>query len=70
MARIKYKSYIIDRDNLGRLYIYDPKSQYSEDSDHILVECTSIKDAKTIINLRIQYPACGGGRCAAYNGTT
>ena len=31
--RHTYKGYIIDRDNLGRLYIYNTKSPYSEDSD-------------------------------------
>lgn len=55
MKRTQYKGYIIDRDNLGRLYIYDKTSPYGEDSDHILVYCTSVKDAKTIIDLRIQY---------------
>ena len=31
--RHMYKGYIIDRDNLGRLYIYNTRSPYSEDGD-------------------------------------
>lgn len=52
--RTKYKGYIIDRDNLGRLYIYNTASPYSEDSDKILINANSIKAAKEIITARIE----------------
>lgn len=52
--RTKYKGYIIDRDELGRLYIYNTASPYSEDSDHILIDANSIKAAKEIITARIE----------------
>lgn len=37
MKRTTYKGYIIDHDDLGRTYIYNTASQYSEDSDRQLV---------------------------------
>lgn len=37
MKRELYKGYIIDKDNLGRPYIYNTASPYSEDSDKINV---------------------------------
>ena len=37
MKRTTYKGYIIDQDDLGRTYIYNTESQYSEDSDRRLV---------------------------------
>lgn len=37
MTRTNYKGYIIDTDNLGRLYIYNTASPYSEDSDKKLI---------------------------------
>ena len=54
MRRIKYKGYIIDRDDLNRLYIYNTASPYSEDSDRILINATSIAEAKAIISLRVE----------------
>lgn len=53
MKRTTYKGYIIDTDNLGRLYIYYTASPYSEDSDRLLVGATTVKDAKAIIDARI-----------------
>lgn len=53
MKRTEYKGYIIDTDNLGRLYIYNTASPYSEDSDHILVNADNIKEAKAIIDARV-----------------
>ena len=37
MKRTIYKGYVIDYDNLGRLYVYNLASAYSEDSDSQLV---------------------------------
>lgn len=52
--RTKYKGYIIDRDDLGRLYIYNTDSPYSEDSDKIYINAGSIRAAKEIITARIE----------------
>lgn len=52
--RTQYKGYIIDRDNLGRFYIYNTASPYSEDSDKIYINANSIKAAKEIITARIE----------------
>lgn len=54
MKRTTYKGYIIDTDNLGRPYIYNSSSPYSEDSDRILIfGVNKISDAKAIIDARI-----------------
>jgi len=50
---IKYRGYIIGRDNLDRLYIYNTHSQYSADSDKLLVRATNYKGAKKIVDARI-----------------
>ena len=50
MARQKYHGYIIDRDDLGRLYIYCMSSPYSEDSDRNYNCGDSIKEAKETID--------------------
>lgn len=52
--RTKYKGYIIDRDDLGRLYIYNTDSHYSEDNDKIIINANSVKAAKEIITARIE----------------
>lgn len=54
MKRTEYKGYIIDTDNLGRPYIYYTASPYSEESDRILVNVRTLKEAKKIIDLSIQ----------------
>lgn len=54
MKRTEYKGYIIDTDNLGRLYIYNTASPYSEDSDHILVNVRTVKEAKESIDALIE----------------
>ena len=56
MKRTTYKGYVIDTDNLGRPYIYNTTSPYSEESDHILIFIDSKKQlaqAKAIIDERI-----------------
>lgn len=57
MKRHEYKGYIADTDNLGRIYIYDTESPYSEDSDHILVGIDYGKrewsQVKAIIDARV-----------------
>lgn len=50
---IKYHGYIIGTDNLGRLYIYNTHSPYSEDSDKILIRANNYRDAKKIVDARI-----------------
>ena len=37
MKRTTYKNYIIDTDDLGRQYVYNTNSPYSEDSDSIVI---------------------------------
>ena len=37
MKRHIYKGYVIDTDNLGRQYIYNTVSKYSEDCDKMIV---------------------------------
>lgn len=54
MKRTEYKGYIIDVDNLGRLYIYNTESPYSEESDRILVRASSVRECKEIVDARIQ----------------
>jgi hypothetical protein len=50
--RRKYKGYIIDKDDLGRVYIYNTKSPYTEDCDRIIIHDGTIKAAKEEINIR------------------
>lgn len=61
MKRTVYKEHIIDKDDLGRVYIYNTESPYSEDIDHILIDVSdfkvdrdAIKAAKAIIDYRIE----------------
>lgn len=54
MKRTTYKNFIIDTDNLGRLYIYNLDSPYSEDSDRQLVRGTTLKDAKEAIDQELE----------------
>lgn len=54
MKRTIYKGFVIDRDDLGRLYIYNTKSPYSEDSDRDYDCGNSIAEAKKAINARIE----------------
>lgn len=54
MKRTEYRGYIIDTDNLGRTYIYNTASPYSEDSDHKLVNARTLKAAKEIIDGEIE----------------
>lgn len=55
MKRTKYKGYIIDTDNLGRPYIYNTASPYSEDSDYITVYADTLEQCKAIVDACIQY---------------
>lgn len=50
MKRTKYKGFIIDTDNLGRPYIYNTASPYSEDNDHKLINACTIGEAKEIVD--------------------
>lgn len=50
MKRLIYKGFAIDRDNLDRLYIYNTRSNYSEDNDKNYNCGSSIKEAKETIN--------------------
>ena len=52
MKRKIYKGYIIDHDNLGRLYVYNLASQYSEDSDSQLVTSFYRNSPKRLTDLQ------------------
>ena len=52
MRRTIYKGYIIDQDNLGRAYIYNAASPYSEDSDKKLVTDFYGKSPKRMTDLQ------------------
>ena len=57
MKRTIYKGYVIDTDNLGRPYIYNTESPYSEDSDRVLISIDGkrqLAQAKAIIAARIE----------------
>ncbi len=53
MKRQIYKGFVIDTDNLGRIYIYNTKSQYNEESGRDFARFTTVADAKKRINERI-----------------
>lgn len=50
MQRQTYKGYIIDWDDLGRLYIYNTKSPYAEDSDRNYNCGSTVREAKALID--------------------
>lgn len=53
--RMEYKNYIVDVDNLGRMYIYGKDSPYSEDSDRKYISYEkSMKKIKEIIDETIR----------------
>ena len=55
MKRHKYKGYIIDTDDLGRVYIYNTESPYSEDSDRkVLGVGISFGEAKEAVEIETQ----------------
>ena len=53
MKRTTYKGYVIDRDDLGRIYVYNTKSPYSEESDHVLIPENTVKAAKEYISAEV-----------------
>ena len=53
MKRHKYKGYIADTDNLGRVYIYNTRSPYSEESDKIYVRAKIWSQVKQIIETHV-----------------
>lgn len=55
MKRSTYKGYVIDTDNLGRIYIYNTASPYSEDNDKLIMGVNiKLRDIKARID-RIIY---------------
>ena len=52
MKRKIYKGHVIDYDNLGRLYIYNLASRYSEDSERQLVTNFYDKSPKRLTDLQ------------------
>lgn len=54
MKRTIYKNFIVDTDNLGRLYIYNLDSPYSEDSDRKLIRGTTLEEAKEAVNQELE----------------
>lgn len=53
MKRTIYKGYVIDRDDLGRLYVYNTKSQYAEDSDRKYLSVNTLKEAKEWVSAEV-----------------
>lgn len=53
MKRTIYKGYVIDRDNLGRLYVYNTKSPYTEESDRKYLSVDTLKEAKEWISAEV-----------------
>lgn len=53
MKRTIYKGYVIDRDDLGRLYVYNTKSPYAEDSDRKYLSANTLKEAKEWISAEV-----------------
>ena len=59
MKRTNYKGYVIDTDNLGRVYYYNPASAYSEDCDKVILGTdTKLRDVKKRIDLVIFENLC------------
>lgn len=52
MKRTNYRGYIIDHDDLGRLYIYNTASAYGEDSDRKLVSLSDYNDTTELKNAK------------------
>lgn len=48
--RQMYKGFVLDHDNLGRPYVYNQKSPYSEDSDRDYCCGRTLKEIKAYIN--------------------
>ena len=66
MERTNYKGFVIDRDNLGRVYIYNTSSKFSEDFDRKYLtaadyfntadsDLTDLQAAKKMIDLEVSY---------------
>ncbi len=54
MKRTNYKGYVIDTDNLGRQYVYNTASSYSEDSDRVIIGTGFLlKEIKAMIDRHI-----------------
>lgn len=72
IKRTEYRGYIIDVDDLGRPYIYNTASPYSEDSDRILIYIDGtrqLEQAKAIIDARVEYgPPVRGAAIDPYTG--
>lgn len=72
MKRMEYRGYITDTDNLGRPYIYNTASPYSEDSDHVLVYIDGKKQReqiKAIIDACLDYGYACRYACVEPDGT-
>ncbi len=55
MKRTIYRDYVVDTDNLGRQYIYNAKSPYSEDSDRLVIGVDiGLPQIKRIIDYKIE----------------
>lgn len=53
MKRTIYKGYVIDRDDLGRLYVYNTKSPYTEESDRKYLSVDTLKEAKEWVSAEV-----------------
>ena len=55
MKRTIYRDYVVDTDNLGRQYIYNATSPYSEDSDRLVIGVDiGLPQIKRIIDYKIE----------------
>lgn len=57
IKREEYRGYIIVQDNLGRAWIYNTESPYSEESDMIRVRANTKKECREIIDIRLEFGA-------------
>lgn len=55
IKREEYRGYIIAQDNLGRAWIYNTESPYSEEIDMIRVRANTNKECREIVDIRLEF---------------
>lgn len=69
MKRTIYRDYVIDTDNLGRQYVYNTNSPYSEDSDKIITGIGyKLSDIKAAIDKAIDLGYWAGVDTSSWGG--
>ena len=53
MKRTIYKGYVIDRDDLGRLYVFNIKNPYAEDAVRTYLSVNTLKAAKEWVSAEV-----------------